>query len=1245
MDDKDKFLSEWKQEFPNEEPPDISFFNSINELNIRSKIIQCEKRIGDLELQIKKEQFILNWLVTLDIEISVLGNVGGISKNNVDDGNRRPSANNKESESTREINDQTIDGKMESNVMLDAGNLEEEKLTRNLTTQDIEHATININKMDIKTESHEQVESLPEDNTKHVKDGFEILNLVDDEVGEEPEYENVSDLLSFDEHEKTLTEESVKTQDNRRAGGSWSVYVDGDGEERGHVASNQSNSFEENARQDNAFDYESPIYEEIRFIDGIPRHDDNNDGNDNVTVNVTYEPTKLKPLPPPRKDICEPEEESEAIYENITDLMQKNTLIPSGIRLDGNDSASDYDSDGGKHETKMTTFRHMTIDEINNLRKWQSDEDLSQSSHDLDDKSLDSDDGTDATSSVPFENQDQKHECSLPAVKQIPKPLQKNQSVESEAAEESEEDGTTNRESQKMRTYLVRNLLESEKCYYDCLDMVKKYMKPLEKSTETSQPILTKMEFDKIFLGINSLYDLHRDLLEQLKTRILNWDENQVIGDLLTILMDGFSVYKDYINNYKSSQETLLKCRNANAQLDNILQKNIKIPSLKDPIKFDALLYKPVDRMTQYSLILNDLLKNTPEDHPDNELLSEATANLFDLFEQVNVNRTDKKAPKRQLLKEANVVELIEGERKMRTLILMNDVIICAKLKPSKETYVCKWYLSLVDIQLKPFKESECAQTVPVTTKSECDKLRATIANFRSEMRKDSLVPTQSVSSDSTSPFVRPKFRKRDSVNGPASSRASTRGMEKLRKKLQEQERLLELIAPSFPFNIYHKNGKTYTLLLPSKDDKIFWKDAIEPRIKRMISRKPESVHLSSNEIQQALEISYRVHRLGVRFGAMIPSSFFANEIEDDKNSDGLTGYLYVHIKNGKSFSKTVEFYCVLEVDSYGYFFRKGKTKPSKGSEPSWDEDFEFDIEAASSLRLSCYSNRSRLLGDEFSGKVTIDLLKENLTDTMSHTFSVMLDKQGAVTLTISFSSTIQGIERSRTNASSTNVFKLPLASVTRREKFDIPLVVISCVKEIEKRGLEEVGIYRLSGIASEVKSLKQSFDENPQSAVLALAQADIHAVAGLIKLYFRELPEPLFTNSRYPRFVSGLQISDPEEKELYMTELLQQLPKPNKLTALYLLEHLRRVSQNEKVNKMGVNNLSTVFGPTVLRPSVVDSDRKKNDNLRSGGTTFDIGALDVMSQEKRIFIWTAFLERTLQVDEASALQKDNLAA
>ena len=62
-------------------------------------------------------------------------------------------------------------------------------------------------------------------------------------------------------------------------------------------------------------------------------------------------------------------------------------------------------------------------------------------------------------------------------------------------------------------------------------------MKPLQKSTETSQPILTKQDYDKIFVGLEELHALHANLLDQLEKRVSLWDASKTIGDVLTILV------------------------------------------------------------------------------------------------------------------------------------------------------------------------------------------------------------------------------------------------------------------------------------------------------------------------------------------------------------------------------------------------------------------------------------------------------------------------------------------------------------------------------------------------------------------------------------------------------------------------------------------------------------------------------------------------------------------------------------
>ena len=73
------------------------------------------------------------------------------------------------------------------------------------------------------------------------------------------------------------------------------------------------------------------------------------------------------------------------------------------------------------------------------------------------------------------------------------------------------------------------------KSQYHCL--LSQYMKPLQKSLETSQPVLTKPDFEKIFRGIDGLYELHKNFMEQLEPRIESWSDKQVIGDILSVLV------------------------------------------------------------------------------------------------------------------------------------------------------------------------------------------------------------------------------------------------------------------------------------------------------------------------------------------------------------------------------------------------------------------------------------------------------------------------------------------------------------------------------------------------------------------------------------------------------------------------------------------------------------------------------------------------------------------------------------
>ncbi|KAG2459676.1 ABR protein, partial [Polypterus senegalus] len=204
-------------------------------------------------------------------------------------------------------------------------------------------------------------------------------------------------------------------------------------------------------------------------------------------------------------------------------------------------------------------------------------------------------------------------------------------------------------------------------------------------------------------------------------------------------------------------------------------------------------------------------------------------------------------------------------------------------------------------------------------------------------------------------------------------------------------------------------------------------------------------------------------------------------------------------------------------------------------------------------------------------------------------------------------------------------VFGVKISVVTKRERSKVPYIVRQCIEEVEKRGIEEVGIYRISGVATDIQALKTAFDTNTKDILVMLSDMDINAIAGTLKLYFRELPEPLLTDRLYPAFMEGIALSDPAAKENCMMHLLRSLPEPNIITFLFILEHLKRVAEKEPINKMSLHNLATVFGPTLLRPSEVES--KAHVSLAS-----DIWSHDVMAQQLPAICNLPSLFRQVQV-------------
>ncbi|TPX45805.1 hypothetical protein SeLEV6574_g03641 [Synchytrium endobioticum] len=163
-------------------------------------------------------------------------------------------------------------------------------------------------------------------------------------------------------------------------------------------------------------------------------------------------------------------------------------------------------------------------------------------------------------------------------------------------------------------------------------------------------------------------------------------------------------------------------------------------------------------------------------------------------------------------------------------------------------------------------------------------------------------------------------------------------------------------------------------------------------------------------------------------------------------------------------------------------------------------------------------------------------------------------------------------------------------------ESLPIPLVVIRCIDYLDRNGLNEVGLYRVSGSTNAVANLKNVFDAAQDLDLVSMEERpDLNAVASLVKMFFRELKEPMLTEKLSPQFaqllstlqqstVTGSPPSAKQDEKLIpqLSQLCDRLPTENYYTLAYLFSHLDRVQRNSEVNKMGTSNLQVVFTPTL---------------------------------------------------------------
>eukprot|EP00063_Salmo_salar_P021991 XP_013996826.1 PREDICTED: rho GTPase-activating protein 29-like isoform X2 [Salmo salar] len=228
------------------------------------------------------------------------------------------------------------------------------------------------------------------------------------------------------------------------------------------------------------------------------------------------------------------------------------------------------------------------------------------------------------------------------------------------------------------------------------------------------------------------------------------------------------------------------------------------------------------------------------------------------------------------------------------------------------------------------------------------------------------------------------------------------------------------------------------------------------------------------------------------------------------------------------------------------------------------------------------------------------------------------------------------------------HLFGIDFAQAAKNSPDGIPFIIRKCTSEIENRALKLKGIYRVNGAKSRVEKLCQAFENGKD--LVELSDLSPHDIANVLKLYLRQLPEPLILYRYYNNFIGlakesqrviieekaaarALQTQDQErpggeqprpggtqpwvEGELLplttsqpgggelpkqpsiklnrvifkIRDLLRQLPPAHYRTLRFLTAHLHRVTEQAEENKMTASNLGIIFGPTLVKPRQTDAE------------------------------------------------------
>ncbi|XP_035270332.1 rho GTPase-activating protein SYDE2 isoform X2 [Anguilla anguilla] len=318
---------------------------------------------------------------------------------------------------------------------------------------------------------------------------------------------------------------------------------------------------------------------------------------------------------------------------------------------------------------------------------------------------------------------------------------------------------------------------------------------------------------------------------------------------------------------------------------------------------------------------------------------------------------------------------------------------------------------------------------------------------------------------------------------------------------------------------------------------------------------------------------------------------------EQPKCAQYISGLMSLHFYGAEDLKPprmdSRDVYCAIQVDSVN----KARTAllTCRTTFLDMDHTFNIELENAQHLKLVVFSWEPTPRKNRVCCHGTV-VLPTLFRVTKTHQLAVKLEPRGMIYVKLNlmdqWQNSLDGPDVERDPL----VFGVEAWRVVEREGAGlmVPLLIERCITEIEKRGCQVVGLYRLCGSAAVKKELREAFERDSRDVDLSENQyPDINVITGVLKDYLRELPSPLITKQLYEAVLDSmarrpLRIgpkgceNDPADSE-HTVGLLEILPEVEKVTLRKLLDHLKLVASHHEVNKMTCQNLAVCFGPVLL--------------------------------------------------------------